>query len=143
MYLNSLFIGLFLALILIVFSKKIRFGKEAGYYFSLLVTVASYYVAFAFAAGDAIISESYICFLFILIALAGALNNIRIIGFGIFMHGVFDVFHHQLIANAGVPDWWPTFCATFDFVFGFWVMYAFKNTTHPGAHEHKVQRSGG
>jgi hypothetical protein len=25
-------------------------------------------------------------------------------------------FHHQLIANPGVPIWWPEFCGTYDLV---------------------------
>jgi hypothetical protein len=29
-------------------------------------------------------------------------------------HGVFDFFHHHLIANPGVPAGWPQFCLTFD-----------------------------
>jgi uncharacterized membrane protein HdeD (DUF308 family) len=125
MHINSLWIGLLLALLLISFSKNIRFGRETGYHFSILVTVSSYYVVFSCVSGEALIAELFVAFLFVLMALAGALNNIRIIGLGIFLHGVFDVFHHEIISNSGVPDWWPTFCATFDFIFGLWVMVSF------------------
>jgi hypothetical protein len=31
---------------------------------------------------------------------------------------VFDVFHHLLIDNPGVPRWWPGFCMSFDVVAG-------------------------
>jgi hypothetical protein len=36
-------------------------------------------------------------------------------------HGVFDLFHHSLIENAGVPVWWPGFCATVDLILGIWL----------------------
>jgi hypothetical protein len=29
-------------------------------------------------------------------------------------HGVFDFIHAAVIANPGVPDWWPEFCLTYD-----------------------------
>jgi len=29
-------------------------------------------------------------------------------------HGILDAFHGQLIANPGVPVWWPAFCLAFD-----------------------------
>jgi hypothetical protein len=29
-------------------------------------------------------------------------------------YGVFDVLHPHLIANPGVPTWWPGFCLTYD-----------------------------
>jgi hypothetical protein len=30
------------------------------------------------------------------------------------LHGVFDLVHGSLIANPGVPLWWPAFCSTYD-----------------------------
>lgn len=30
-------------------------------------------------------------------------------------HGAYDLLHHQLVANAGVPSWYGPFCAGFDF----------------------------
>ena len=31
---------------------------------------------------------------------------------------VFDIVHHLLIENPGVPQWWPGFCLVFDVIFG-------------------------
>jgi hypothetical protein len=31
-------------------------------------------------------------------------------------HGVFDWFHGYLIADPGVPSWWPMFCLAYDLV---------------------------
>ena len=33
-------------------------------------------------------------------------------------HGLFDFVHGHLIANPGVPVWWPSFCAGFDLMAG-------------------------
>jgi len=33
-------------------------------------------------------------------------------------HGIFDLFHHLLIQNPGVPGWWPGFCMSFDVLAG-------------------------
>ncbi len=33
-------------------------------------------------------------------------------------HGVFDFFHHHLVDNPAVPDWWPGFCLSFDIALG-------------------------
>lgn len=33
---------------------------------------------------------------------------------GLAAHGIFDVFHGHMIADAGVPRWWPSFCLSFD-----------------------------
>jgi hypothetical protein len=29
-------------------------------------------------------------------------------------HGIFDLVHGGLIANPGVPEWWPPFCLGYD-----------------------------
>jgi hypothetical protein len=29
-------------------------------------------------------------------------------------HGVFDLWHGEIIANPGVPTWWPMFCSAYD-----------------------------
>jgi hypothetical protein len=29
-------------------------------------------------------------------------------------HGILDGFHGKLIANPGVPVWWPPFCFAYD-----------------------------
>jgi len=39
------------------------------------------------------------------------------------IHGLFDVFHNQLIANPGVPVWWPQFCFTYDVVAAGYLAY--------------------
>ena len=43
---------------------------------------------------------------FCAVALYGLVRNPWLVAGSIAGHGVFDCFHHLLIANAGVPVWW-------------------------------------
>lgn len=55
---------------------------------------------------------------FLLISITGFKKNLWIIVAALCAHGAFDFVHGSLIANPGVPAWWPTFCLTFDFAAG-------------------------
>ncbi len=41
-------------------------------------------------------------------------------------HGLFDLFHQQLVAYPEVPGWWPGFCATVDVILGVVVLILVK-----------------
>jgi len=47
-------------------------------------------------------------------AVIGFRTSLWIIVAGLFGHGLFDAVHGHLIANPGVPAWWPAFCAGYD-----------------------------
>jgi hypothetical protein len=51
---------------------------------------------------------------FLALAVAGFKTNLWLIAAGLAAHGVFDFFHHSLIQDPGVPQWWPGFCLSFD-----------------------------
>lgn len=36
-------------------------------------------------------------------------------------HGLFDFVHHLLIANPGMPPFWPGFCGSVDVALGAWM----------------------
>ena len=42
-------------------------------------------------------------------------------------HGVFDLIHASLIANPGVPLWWPQFCSAYDIVAGAYLAWLIKS----------------
>jgi hypothetical protein len=42
---------------------------------------------------------------------------------GLAAHGLFDFFRGGLIANPGVPAWWPNFCLSFDLVAAAWLAW--------------------
>jgi hypothetical protein len=58
---------------------------------------------------------------FLLLAVFGFKSKLWLIPAAMVGHGVFDFFHHLLIDNAGVPNYWPGFCLAFDAIFGGYV----------------------
>jgi len=42
-------------------------------------------------------------------------------------HGLFDAIHGQVIANPGVPGFWPAFCASYDVVAAIYLAWLLKS----------------
>jgi hypothetical protein len=53
-------------------------------------------------------------FAFIALAVAGFKRSLWLVVVALAGHGILDLFHASLISNPGVPDWWPSFCGTYD-----------------------------
>lgn len=109
-------IGLVLALGVLAFGRIARFDRDRAFYPTILMVVALYYVLFAVMSGSlrALIVESTVMIAFAIAAVAGFRRSLWIAAAGLLGHGVFDLVHPLLIANAGVPSWWPGFCMTYD-----------------------------
>lgn len=119
-------VGAILAIAIAVLARILKFDKEPGFYSTVLIVVASYYVLFAFIARESIGIELLVAGVFSAVAIAGALRWPILLGLGILIHGLFDFAHSSLIDNSGVPLWWPAFCAGVDIVLGIWVIYLIK-----------------
>lgn len=86
------------------------------------IVLASCYGLFAvMGAPEALLSEMIGIAIFVLLAVIGYRFNLWIVVAAIAGHGMFDWFHHLLIADPGVPAWWPGFCMTFDVLAGAWL----------------------
>lgn len=100
-------------------ARVVRLDRDRAFYPTVLMVVASYYVLFAAMAGSrSIIVECIGLALFIALAIAGFKFNLWLVAAALVGHGVFDFFHAGLIANPGVPSWWPSFCLGYDVVAG-------------------------
>jgi hypothetical protein len=110
-------IGVVLAAAVCVFIGILAgFDRERVFYPMMLIVVATYYILFA-AMGrstSALTAESLAACLFLLVAVVGFKKNLWWVAAALAGHGVFDFFHHQLIQNPGVPEWWPGFCMSYD-----------------------------
>jgi hypothetical protein len=84
------------------------------------IVVASYYALFATMAGSgsALASESVVVLLFIIASVLGFKRNMWVIVGALCAHGALDSVHARLIANPGVPGWWPAFCLAYDLTAG-------------------------
>ena len=90
--------------------------RSRSFYPTVLIVVASYYGLFAVMAGAtaALWPEVAAFLLFTLAAIIGFRSSLWIVAAGLLGHVVFDLLHPHVIANAGVPQWWPAFCLTID-----------------------------
>jgi hypothetical protein len=116
-------VGLILGLVVAVFAAWVGLDRDRALYPAVLVVVASYYALFAVMGASArtILVETLLGSVFVLFAVLGFKKNLWFAAVGIAGHGVFDLLHHLLIDDPGVPPWWPGFCMTIDVVLGAWV----------------------
>ena len=78
--------------------------------------IAAYYVLFAVmgGSGQALVVETFVMTGFLLVAVIGFKKSLWLVVAALAAHGVFDFFHGHVVANPGVPAWWPAFCLTYD-----------------------------
>jgi hypothetical protein len=113
-------IGVGLAVAVCVFALVAGWDRERVFYPTMAAPIATYYVLFAVMSGSTpvIVQESLAALLFLVMAAMGFRKNLWLAAAAIGGHGVFDLFHHMVIRNAGVPVWWPGFCLSFDVLAG-------------------------
>lgn len=109
-------IGALLAGATIVLARLAGLDRDRALYPVVLVVVALVYVLFASLTGSTalILGEVAIAVPFIAIMRSGFSASLWWIVGGLAAHGLLDTVHGHLIANPGVPAWWPAFCASYD-----------------------------
>lgn len=110
-------IGVILALaISFVFGTVVGFDRSRAFYPVVMIVIASYYALFALMGGSlpALAWEGVFIAGFVFVAVLGFKLNLWWVAGALFAHGVFDFFHGHLIANPGVPAWWPGWCLSYD-----------------------------
>jgi len=109
-------VGVVLSLGVALFARRVGFDRDRAFYPTVLIVVASYYVLFAVMAGsvETVLLESVIMTLFAAAAVAGFKASPWIVVAGLAAHGIQDAVHAHIVANAGVPSWWPAWCLAYD-----------------------------
>lgn len=109
-------VGLVLSIAVAVFARSVGFDHDRAFDPTVLIVVASYYVLFAAMIGsvDTVLCESILMALFVIAAAAGFKRSPWIVVCGLAAHGVQDAVHSRIVANAGVPAWWPAWCLADD-----------------------------
>ena len=109
-------IGIVLALGVSAYATALGLDRDRAFYPTVLVVIASYYVLFAAmgGSGHVMVVESLLMAVFVVAASLGFRRNLWLIVAALAAHGVLDLFHARLVANPGVPAWWPAFCLTYD-----------------------------
>jgi hypothetical protein len=109
-------VGTVVALLTGLFARLTRFDRDRAFYPTVLIVVALYYILFAAmgSSAHALGLESIQLAVFATIAVVGFRSNLWWVVLGLAGHGVFDLAHGHLVANPGVPLWWPGFCMAAD-----------------------------
>jgi hypothetical protein len=125
--------GIVLALTVSGLAALVGLDRDRAFYPTVLVVIASYYVLFAVmgGSGHALVVETLVMTGFLLVALIGFKKNLWLVVAALAAHGVFDFVHGRVVANPGVPAWWPAFCLTYDITAAAFLAWLL---TRPGRH---------
>ena len=109
-------IGLVVALVVFGGSTVIGFDRERAFYPVVMIVIAACYILFAAMAASTsvLMLECLAAAVFMTAAAIGFRASLWLVVAALAGHGVFDIFHHYIIENPGVPSWWPGFCMAAD-----------------------------
>ena len=113
----AVLVGVILALAVCgIVGTALGFDRDRSFYPTIAMVVALLYALFAVMAGSAAVlaAESMAIALFIALAILGFKSNLCFAAAALVGHGLYDAVHGRIIANPGVPEWWPMFCLGFD-----------------------------
>ncbi|HUQ51754.1 MAG TPA: hypothetical protein VM692_06000 [Gammaproteobacteria bacterium] len=111
-------VGIALALFVSLFARLTGLDRDRAFYPTIAIVIALLYVLFAVmgASSHALLVDSIPMAAFVLLAVLGFKLNLWLVVACLAGHGIFDLFHPHVIDNPGVPEWWPSFCMTYDLV---------------------------
>jgi hypothetical protein len=110
-------IGIVSALAISVYATALQLDRDRAFYPTVLNVIALLYILFAAiggASGRVFVSEALIGGVFIVAASVGFRGSLWLVAAGLAAHGIQDFFHGSIVANPGVPVWWPAFCGAYD-----------------------------
>jgi hypothetical protein len=109
-------VGTLLALAVGLMATASGLDRDRAFYPTVTIVVASLYALFAVMGGSthALLIESLVGAVFLAAALAGFRSSLWVVVVALGLHGALDSVHHGVVANPGVPVWWPAFCFSYD-----------------------------
>lgn len=112
----AMIVGGVLAVFAGLLGRVIGLDRDRAFYPTVMIVIASLYVLFAAmgASTGTLVREAVVGSLFVAAAAVGFRSSLWIVVAALAGHGIFDVFHHAIIPNPGVPPWWPAFCGAYD-----------------------------
>lgn len=109
-------IGAILAFAVGLMATVTGLDRDRAFYPTVLIVIALLYPLFAVMGGSpqALVLESGVATAFVVSAIVGFKHSLWLVVAALAAHGIMDVVHGQVIANPGVPVWWPAFCLSYD-----------------------------
>jgi hypothetical protein len=109
-------VGVVLALSAALFATFVGLDRDRAFYPTVMIVIALTYALFSVMGGSlqTLAIECLAILAFLFASVAGFRISLWFVAAGLATHGVFDLFHGHLIANPGVPTWWPEFCLAYD-----------------------------
>ena len=116
----ALLVGAVLAFAVGVFARAVGLDRDRAFYPTVTIVIASYYALFAVMGGTrhTVVTESLVGAVFAAVAVVGFRSSLWLVVAALCAHGVFDLVHRKLIANPGVPSYWPAWCLAYDVMAG-------------------------
>ncbi len=114
----AIVVGALLALAVGAFATAVGLDRDRAFYPTVTIVVGSLYALFAVmgASTHTLLLESLAGAVFLAAAAVGFRSPLWVVDVALAAHGPFDLIHGRVIANPGVPIWWPQFCSTYDIV---------------------------
>jgi len=129
----ALTVGAVLALVVGLFATRTGLDRDRAFYPVVTIVVAAYYVLFAVMGNSthALFLELLIGTVFIAAAVIGFKRSLWIVVAALAGHGVLDLVHAAVVANPGVPAWWPAFCSAYDLAAAAYLAWLLKSGRGP------------
>jgi uncharacterized protein DUF6010 len=97
---------------------------------TILVAIAFIYVGYSLQDNPVSLTilEITVSLLFYFAALIGYMRNGYAIAYGIILHGLWDICHHNgFLVGTHIPGYWPSFCSVVDVIDGLYFLILFKS----------------
>jgi hypothetical protein len=131
----ALMIGVVLAIVVGLFATVSGLDRDRAFYPVVMIVIAVLYALFAVMGGStqALVLELVGGAVFIGAAVLGFKSSLWIVAVALAGHGLFDFVHGSIIANPGVPAWWPQFCGAYDVTAGAYLAVLLRNRRLAGS----------
>lgn len=116
----ALMVGTLLAVAVALFARVVGLDRDRAFYPTVMIVIAALYSLFAVMGGStpALLAEMTAGVVFVVAAVYGFRSSLWIVAVALTGHGLFDFVHGSVIANPGVPAFWPAFCGAYDVTAG-------------------------
>jgi hypothetical protein len=109
-------VGVSLELAVGLFATVVGLDRDRAFYPTVMLVIAFLYTLFAVLGGstNALVLECLVGIVFAALTVAGFKSSLWIVAGALAAHGIYDFLHDHVVANPGVPGFWPAFCGAYD-----------------------------